>query len=222
MGPATEVLFGMISSAIDNWLSNFLEEKGKAIIGKVKLGIFRREITEDLQEYINSHDVFVLTNDAFEVFLSKYNVVESIISSALDSSIPDYKEKFIKKKIKQFCMSGTTNRQVSPEDEQQIYEFLEYLYERADAFFRDNLTNNDRYILHHILSSKNEVIDAIKENAAQILDSLSGEKENTGFRKIISSIKMCDAYNASLFHYLNKKMSKIYGRDEQLNRLLFC
>ena len=219
MGPATEVLFGMISSAIDNWLSNFLEEKGKAIIGKVKLGIFRREITEDLQEYINSHDVFVLTNDAFEVFLSKYNVVESIISSALDSSIPDYKEKFIKKKIKQFCMSGTTNRQVSPEDEQQIYEFLEYLYERADAFFRDNLTNNDRYILHHILSSKNEVIDAIKENAAQILDSLSGEKENTGFRKIISSIKMCDAYNASLFHYLNKKMSKIYGRDEQLNRL---
>lgn len=103
MGPATEVLFGMISSAIDNWLSNFLEEKGKAIIGKVKLGIFRREITEDLQEYINSHDVFVLTNDAFEVFLSKYNVVESIISSALDSSIPDYKEKFIKKKIK--CLS---------------------------------------------------------------------------------------------------------------------
>lgn len=121
MGPATEVLFGMISSAIDNWLSNFLEEKGKAIIGKVKLGIFRLEITADLQEYINSHDVFVLTNDAFEVFLSKYNVVESIISSALDSSVPDYKEKFIKEKIKQFCMSGTTNRQVSPEDEQQIY-----------------------------------------------------------------------------------------------------
>lgn len=73
--------------------------------------------------------------------------------------------------------------------------------------------------LYGLLSSKNEVIDAIKENAAQILDSLSGEKENTGFRKIISSIKMCDAYNASLFHYLNKKMSKIYGRDEQLNRL---
>lgn len=35
MGPATEVLFGMISSAIDNWLSNFLEEKGKAIIGNL-------------------------------------------------------------------------------------------------------------------------------------------------------------------------------------------
>lgn len=123
MSVGFETLSGIISSAVENWITNTLDEKAKAFFDKEKIDAFRQDIEKDVREYINFHDGTVLTTGAFETFLSKYNVVESFFSYVSGGSTPASKDELIKIFSKLFIESGTVRKQVSWESKQRIHDF---------------------------------------------------------------------------------------------------
>jgi len=215
-----------VTSLVLNIISNDVFRGKENIIVKLRAFFFRRNLSKDIQNYIKTHDGSVLTTGIFENFMERYHIVEKIFSHVAGSGESITKKAFLEKLVVLFKSSGCKKPHNSFADYAEIYSFTEFLYSRIDNIFRGNLSENERYMLHVNLTSKEEILRSIESNSVNINDSISilGEKLNDiknegSFQKILDSISLAEYETSNLFHYLNKQMANIYGRDKQLEIL---
>ena len=215
-----------VASIVINVISNDVFQGKENIVVKLRIFFFRQNLSKEIQNYINNHDGSALTTGTFENFMERYHIAERIFSHVAGNSESITKKAFLEKLIIIFNNSGYKNPHNSFVDHAQIYNFTEFLYSRIDHFFRSKLTDNERYILQKILISKEEILHSIETNSDNISNSINalGHKLNDiknegSFKRIIESVSSGEYENTNLFHYLNKQMTNIYGRDNQLKIL---
>ena len=213
----------MISSIILNVISSDIYEGKLGICRKCELYFFRKRINKDIRRYINSHDGSVLTTGAFENYLIRYNIVENILAyvSGYGDSIP--KIDYMKELVTLFAHSGLQQKHCSIVSLNEISEFLCFLHDQIDVFYRKRLSENERYLLRAILSSKTEIMsyfDMLSRKAIDSLHSIENDltklKNDGSFSEILDSVDDMVTESKNTFHYLNSQMVKLYGRDSQL------
>ena len=130
----------LISSIVINIFSSQLYDNKASFVERINLRIFRKKIIKWVREYIIKHDGTVLTTGDFEIFLSRYRLIENIFTHVSDSGNSVSKEEFIKNQINLFhrIQAHPENNRFDTND--ILREFITYFYDAIDSFFFKHLS----------------------------------------------------------------------------------
>ena len=196
----------LISSIVINIFSSQLYDNKASIVERINLRIFRKKIIKWVREYIIKHEGTVLTTGDFEIFLSRYRLIENIFTHVSDSGNSVSKEEFIKNQINLFhrIQAHPENNRFDTND--ILREFITYFYDAIDSFFFKHLSQNEKYLISKIEKGHTTILEKIRESDKQV---------NNNFDKVIDYLKNQSKINDSelVFLIFQKISSKLFDGE---------
>jgi len=156
-------VFDVISNIIMSFSANQIYDFSKNTIEEKRLKCFQEDIEKWVREYINNHDGTVLTTGDFESFLKNHKLIEDIFGQISSAKSKVSKEEYIKEKIRLFheVQSNTKKNQYDTDD--VLRDFISWLYDKIDLFFREKLSSNENYIVSRNENSNQQLNNEIQE-----------------------------------------------------------
>lgn len=212
----TFLLHDIPSIIINNIISTTLYNQQENLYKKFKLFLFRKQLRRDISNYISFHsDCYILSTELFENFVRNYNVIENILIHLLENNDSMTKNNFIEKLTVHFNCSGPSSSYKTVNDCNDVSHFLLFLYNKIDSFFKQKLSDKERYFLQKTITA-NEEIKAYIKLCTNKIDNKFNDLKESSFNNILKTT-ICEKQKTdNRFHYLNKNLNNIYGRDQHL------
>lgn len=172
------LIIDAISSFLINIISSDIYQEKQGICQRIRLSFFKKKLIREIESYLFSHDGTILATGSFQSFFTNNHICNKIFDNIVGTSSPVNKPELLSSIVEQFENGAYTQTSPSVTDKSEIIDFLSFIYNKIEHFYRHNLSINERQIIAELISTKNTVLKEIQSNNTDIQEIIKLLKPN--------------------------------------------
>lgn len=158
----------MIESLVSGLMSEILSHTKDSLWRKIKLYRFKKNLSNWIRQFINSHDGSVLTSGDFERFLIYQKPLDKIVDAIVGENPLHTSDALIKELVDLFKKSQSKRNNISCVDEMIIKDLFHGIYQRIDLFYRNQLSDSEKYMIAQVKKAQGAIIASQEKNGTEI------------------------------------------------------
>lgn len=158
----------MIESLVSGLMSEILSHTKDSLWRKIKLYRFKKNLSNWIRQFINSHDGSVLMSGDFERFLIYQKPLDKIVDAIVGENPLHTSDALIKELVDLFKKSQSKGNNISCVDEMIIKDLFHGIYQRIDLFYRNQLSASEKYMIAQVKKAQGAIIASQEKKALRL------------------------------------------------------